>query len=61
MDGARAVIVRRAKVFYLLDVPRNILEPGIYAFHGPGDGELLYPVQAPSSNVRMWGVGRPVA
>ncbi|MEO8424191.1 MAG: hypothetical protein ABI595_09830 [Actinomycetota bacterium] len=34
-------------------------EPGIYAFRGPGGGELLYPVQGIHSSARMWGVEAP--
>jgi hypothetical protein len=35
--------------------------PGIYAFDGPGDGELLYPVHGTRSGARMWGVEAPAA
>jgi hypothetical protein len=35
--------------------------PGIYAFRGPGDGQLLYPVQGVRSSARMWGVEPPAA
>jgi hypothetical protein len=36
-------------------------EPGIYAFQGPGDGELLYPVHGIRTSARMWGVESPAA
>ena len=32
-------------------------EPGIYAFRGPGNGKLLYPVHTIRSEARMWGSG----
>ena len=35
--------------------------PGIYAFSGPGDGDLLYPVHGIRTSARMWGVEPPTA
>lgn len=54
---------RGAAVVFLLDSDAcgDKRAPGIYAFHGPGDGELLYPVHGIRSSARMWGVEPPTA
>jgi hypothetical protein len=54
----------RGEAFVFLlpnDACGNKRGPGIYAFRGPGDGDLLYPVHGFRSSARMWGVEGPAA
>jgi hypothetical protein len=46
-----------ALVFLLPDdACGNKRVPGVYAFRGPGNGELVYPVHGIRSSARMWSV-----